>query len=148
MIKKIVIFFIVCFGINSLTLASENNFFEEGKKLFDKENYEDSKFLFQRSIVYDPKHANSYLYLGKIYKIEKNSKEEEKNINTALLLDPRNEEAMYILIDLELERSNFSKVEDLKKDFQKICSTLCEKITSIDTRLKDFEKKDASWEQS
>ena len=144
MIKKIVIFFLVCFGINSLTLASENNFFEEGKKLFDKENYEDSKFLFQRSIVYDPKHANSYLYLGKIFKIEKNSKEEEKNINTALLLDPRNEEAMYILIDLELERSNFSKVEDLKKDFKKICSSLCEKITSIDTRLKDFEKKDAS----
>ena len=144
MIKKLAIFFLICFGINSLTIASENNFFEEGKKLFDKENYKDSKFLFQRSIVYDPKHANSYLYLGKIFKIEKNAKEEEKNINTALLLDPRNEEAMYILIDLELERSNFSKVEDLKKDFKKICSTLCEKITSIDTRLKDFEKKDAS----
>ena len=144
MIKKLLIFFLICFGINSLTNASENNFFEEGKKLFDKENYDESKFLFQRSIVYDPKHANSYLYLGKIFKIEKNSKEEEKNINTALLLDPRNEEAMYILIDLELERSNFSKVEDLKKDFKKICSTLCEKITSIDTRLKDFEKKDAS----
>jgi tetratricopeptide (TPR) repeat protein len=144
MIKKLLIFFLICFGINSLTNASENNFFEEGKKLFDKENYEDSKFLFQRSIVYDPKHANSYLYLGKIFKIEKNAKEEEKNINTALLLDPRNEEAMYFLIDLELERSNFSKVEDLKKDFKKICSTLCEKITSIDTRLKDFEKKDAS----
>ena len=144
MIKKLLIFFLICFGINSLTNASENNFFEEGKKLFDKENYEESKFLFQRSIVYDPKHANSYLYLGKIFKIEKNTKEEEKNINTALLLDPRNEEAMYILIDLELERSNFSKVEDLKKDFKKICSSLCEKITSIDTRLKDFEKKDAS----
>ena len=144
MIKKLLIFFLICFGINSLTNASENNFFEEGKKLFDKENYDESKFLFQRSIVYDPKHANSYLYLGKIFKIEKNAKEEEKNINTALLLDPRNEEAMYILIDLELERSNFSKVEDLKKDFKKICSTLCEKITSIDTRLKDFEKKDAS----
>ena len=138
MIKKLVIYFLICFGINSVTNASENNFFEEGKKLFDKENYEDSKFFFQRSIVYDPKHANSYLYLGKIFKIEKNAKEEEKNINTALLLDPRNEEAMYILIDLELERSNFSKVEDLKKDFKKICSTLCEKITSIDTRLKDF----------
>ena len=148
MIKKLAILFIICFGINSLTNASENNFFEEGKKLFDKENYEDSKFLFQRSIVYDPKHANSYLYLGKIFKIEKNAKEEEKNINTALLLDPRNEEAMYILIDLELERSNFSKVQDLKKDFKKICNTLCEKLTSIDTRLKDFEKKDASWEQS
>ena len=148
MIKKLLIFFLIYFGINSLTNASENNFFEEGKKLFDKENYEESKFLFQRSIVYDPKHANSYLYLGKIFKIEKNSKEEEKNINTALLLDPRNEEAMYILIDLELERSNFSKVKELKKDFKKICTSLCEKISSIDIRLKDFENKDASWEQS
>ena len=82
--------------------------------------------------------------MGKIFKLEKNSKEKEKNINTALLLDPKNEEAMYILIDLELERSNFSKVQDLKKDFKKICNSLCEKLTSIDTRLKDFEKKDAS----
>ena len=100
--------------------------------------------MYKRQIVYNPKHSNSYLYLGKIFEIEKNTKEKEKNINTALLLDPKNEEAMYILIDLELERSNFSKVQDLKKDFKKICNTLCEKLTSIDTRLKDFEKKDAS----
>ena len=78
MIKKLVIFFLICFGINSVTSASENNFFEEGKKLFDKENYEESKFLFQRSIVYDPKHANSYLYLGKIFKIEKMLKKRKK----------------------------------------------------------------------
>ena len=110
----------------------------------DREKYEESKFLFERSIVYNPKHSNSYLFLGKIFKIEKNKKEEEKNINTALLLDPKNEEAMYILIDLELERSNFSKVKELKKNFKKICTSLCEKITSIDTRLKDFENKDAS----
>ena len=145
MIIRIITFSILFFGLNSLTQASENNsFFNEGKKLFDQEKYEDSKFLFERSIVYNPKHSNSYLYLGKIFKIEKNKKEEEKNINTALLLDPKNEEAMYILIDLELERSNFSKVKELKKDFKKICTSLCEKITSIDTRLKDFENKDAS----
>ena len=116
----------------------------KNKVIFDQEKYEESKFQLERSIVYNPKHSNSYLYLGKIFKIEKNSKEEEKNINTSLLLDPKNEEAMYILIDLELERSNFSKVQDLKKDFKKICNTLCEKLTSIDTKLKDFEKKDAS----
>ena len=144
MIIRILIISILFLGLNSLTQASENIFFNKGKKLFDQEKYEDSKFLFERSIVYNPKHSNSYLYLGKIFKIEKNKKEEEKNINTALLLDPKNEEAMYILIDLELERSNFSKVKELKKDFKKICISLCEKITSIDTRLKDFENKDAS----
>ncbi len=141
---KIFTFCIFIFVLSSATNASENEFFDKGKKLFDEKKYEDSKFQFERSIVYNPKHSNSYLFLGKIFKIEKNAKEEEKNINTALLLDPKNEEALYILINLELERSNFSKVQDLKKDFKKICNTLCEKLTSIDTRLKDFEKKDAS----
>ena len=124
--------------------AHDHNFFNEAKNLFDKEQYEDSKFLFHRNIVYNPKDSESYLYLAKIFKIEDDKKQEEKNIRTALLLDPKNEEAMYILIDLELERSNFSKVQDLKKDFKKICNKLCEKLTSIDTRLEDFEKKDAS----
>ena len=144
MIIRLITFSILFFGFSFFAQANENNFFNEGKKLFDQEKYEDSKFLFERSIVYNPKHSNSYLYLGKIFKIEKNKKEEEKNINTALLLDPKNEEAMYILIDLELERSNFSKVKELKKDFKKICTSLCEKISSIDIRLKDFENKDAS----
>ena len=124
--------------------ANDNNFFDEAKKLFEEDKFEESKFLFQRNIVYNPKDANSYLYLAKIYKIEEDKKEEEKNINTTLLLEPRNEEAMYLLIDIELNRSNFSKAEELKNDFKSICSSLCEKISSIDSRLKEFEKKDAS----
>ena len=126
------------------TSYSKESFYEQAKELFEKEKYEESKFLFQRDIVFNPKQAKSYLYLAKIFKKESNLKEQENNLNSAILLDPKNEEAMYILIDLELERSNFSKVQDLKKDFKKICNTLCEKLTSIDTRLKDFEKKDAS----
>ena len=51
---------------------------------------------------------------------------------------------MYLLIDIELERSNFSKAEQLREDFKKICSNLCDKIASINKRLKEFEKQDAS----
>ena len=51
---------------------------------------------------------------------------------------------MYLLIDMELERSNFSKADELSKDFEKICVKMCEKINSIESRLKDFERKDAS----
>ena len=69
---------------------------------------------------------------------------QKKNLDTALLLEPDNEEAMYMLIDIELERSNFSKVKELKKNFEIICSTLCEKKASIEERLKKFEKKDNS----
>ena len=144
MILKIFTFCIFILGLSSIANASENNFYDKGKKLFDEEKYEKSKFQFERSIVYNPKHSNSYLYLGKIFKIEKNTKEEEKNIKTTLLLDPKNEEAMYLLIDMELERSNFSKADELSKDFEKICVNLCSKIPSIESRLKDFERKDAS----
>ena len=124
--------------------ANENNYFNEAKDLFDKEKYKASKFLFHRNIVYNPKDSESYLYLAKIFKIEEDKRQEEKNIKTTLLLDPQNEEAMFLLIDMELDRSNFSKADELSKDFKKICVEMCEKIPSIESRLKDFERKDAS----
>ena len=140
LILTILLFFGFCFSI----FAKENNFFDQAKMLFEEEKFEESKFLFQRNIVYNPKDAESYLYLAKIFNLEENKREEKKYINTTLLLEPKNEEAMYLLIDIELKRSNFSKVKELKNDFKKICSSLCEKISSIDSRLKEFEKKDAS----
>ena len=144
MINRIIIVWIIFFGLISLSKASENNFFSEGKKLFDQEKYDDSKFLFERSIVYNPKHSNSYLYLGKIFKIEKNKKEEEKNINTALLLDPKNEEAMHLLINYELKKSNYSKVKELKENFSSICKNLCKKLENIEKSLADIEPKNGS----
>ena len=138
----ILIFTFVLFSL--FAKASEKNFFNEAKDLFDNEKYEDSKFLFHRNIVYNPKDSASYLYLAKIFKIEEDKRQEEKNIKTTLLLDPKNEEAMFLLIDMELERSNFSKADELSKDFKKICVDMCEKIASIESRLKDFERKDAS----
>ena len=141
--KQIITIFIF-FGIFSVSFAEKNNFFDEAKMLFEKEKYEKSKFLFQRNIVYNPKDAKSYLYLAKIFSLEEDKIEEKKYINTTLLLEPKNEEAMYMLINIELKRSNFSKVKELKKDFKEICSTLCEKLTSINIRLKEFEKKDES----
>ena len=132
------------FLFSIVSKANENNYFNEAKDLFDKEKYKDSKFLFHRNIVYNPKDSESYLYLAKIFKIEEDKRQEEKNIKTTLLLDPQNEEAMFLLIDMELDRSNFSKADELSKDFKKICVEMCEKISSIESRLKDFERKDAS----
>ena len=131
--------FIIFFGLCSSTFAQKNNFFDEAKMLFDEEKYEESKFLFQRNIVYNPKNAQSYLYLAKIFDLEENKTEQEKYINSTLLLEPKNEEAMYLLIDIELKRSNFSKVEELKKNFMKICLSMCEKLASINSRLKELE---------
>ena len=112
----IVLFIILNFGSSSF---AENNFFEEGKNKYDEQKYEESKFLFQRSIVFNPKDKDSYLYLAKIYNFEENKREEQKNIDTVLLLDPKNEEAIYMLMEIELKRSNYSKVKELADNFSK-----------------------------
>ena len=95
-IKYLLIIFIL---LNFKTVAKEN-FFKEAKVLFDKGKIEESKFLFQRNIVFNPKDSESYLYLAKIFEKEENEVEKEKNINSTLLLEPDNEEAMYMLIDI------------------------------------------------
>ena len=141
---KFILIILLYLVVSFSAFAKESNFFDEAKKLFEEEKYEDSKFLFQRNIVYNPKDSNSYLYLAKIFKIEEDKRSEEKNIKTSLLLDPKNEEAMYLLIDIELERSNFSRAKELKKDFEIICSKMCKKLETIESRLIAFEKKDES----
>ena len=143
MIKKTFITLVISLFVINYSYSKEN-FFTDAKELFDNKKYEESKFLFQRDIVFNPKKAKSYLFLAKIFKIEKNLKEEEKNLNTAILLDPKNEEAIYLLMDIEIERSNFAKVKELKKKFEMICSNLCPKISSIDEKLKNFDTKDES----
>ena len=120
-------------------LNAKEDFFNEAKNEYDKKNYEESKFLFQRNIVFNPKNAESYLYLAKIYEVEKDQKKTKKNIETALLLEPNNEEATLMLIEIELEKSNFSVVEELLSKFEVICQTKCDQKSSIRDKLKNLQ---------
>ena len=143
--SKIIIFIFSLICTFMITSQSQSeNFFVEAKQKFDQKKYEDSKFLFQRNIVFNPKNAESYLYLAKIYKNEKNEKEEIKNLNTTLLLDPSNEEAMHLIINYELQKSNYSKVKELKESFSAICKKLCKEINKIEKSLADIEPKNGS----
>ena len=137
-------FTLLIFLILSTQAIGKEDFFNEAKILFDSGKIEESKFLFQRNIVFNPKHSKSYLYLAKIYETEKNEVEEEKNIKTTLLLEPDNEEAMYMLIDIKLKKSDYEKVKELKTQFKVICKSLCSKIKSIDERLTNIEAKNES----
>ena len=142
-INKLIIMLFMLLNFGSYSLA-ENNFFEKGKNKYDEQKYEESKFLLQRSIVFNPKDQKSYLYLAKIYKFENNEREEQKNINTVLLLDPQNEEATYLLMEIELKKSNYSKVKELADNFAKICNELCDKKNLILESLKNLEPKNES----
>ena len=120
-------------------LNAKEDFFNEAKNEFDKKNYKESKFLFQRNIVFNPKNAESYLYLAKIYEVEEDQKKTKKNIETALLLEPNNEEAPLMLIEIELEKSNFSVVEELLSKFEVICESKCDQKSLIRDKLKNLQ---------
>ena len=124
---KLYKFALLIFIIISTQAISKEDFFNEAKSLFDNGKIEESKFLFQRNIVFNPKHSKSYLYLAKIYETEENEAEEVKNINTTLLLEPDNEEAMYMLINIKLKKSDFEKVKELRTQFEMICKFLLKK---------------------
>ena len=142
LIKKFTL--IILISLNYfITVSAADNLFEKAKKKFEKKDYEKSKFLFQRNIVFNPKNAESYLYLAKIFKTEENQEEEEKNLDTALLLEPNNEEAIYMLINIQLDRSNFDKANSLVERFTSICKKMCNKKTEINKSLQDLEANNA-----
>ena len=140
---KLILGIILFLNFFNLAIAKEN-FFNDAKNKFDAKKLEESKFLFQRNIVFNPKDAQSYLYLAKIYNFEENEKEEEKNLNTTLLLQSNNEEAMYMLINIHLKKSNYSKIKELMESFAIICSSLCDKTKIINETLKNIEPKNES----
>tara|TARA_B100000787_G_C15917361_1_gene175158 strand:- start:24 stop:461 length:438 start_codon:yes stop_codon:yes gene_type:complete len=145
MIKKYKIIIIFLFTISLISnVLSENNFYLEAKKNYEEKKYDVSKFLFQRNIVFNPKDENSYLYLSKIYNFEENEREKEKNINAVLLINPKNEEAIYILMEIELKKSNYSKVRELVESFTKVCVKLCDDRNLILESLKNLEPKNES----
>ena len=123
---------------------ADDNYYDQALKKFDKKDYDEAKFLFEKNIVFNPKDAKSYLYLAKIFKEKENKKEEEKNLNTTLLLDPSNEDATLRLMDIAVENSNYSEVKELSEKFVKICKSLCKENERILESLKDLEPKNDS----
>ena len=132
---------IIFLFLSNNSITSNQNVFEDAKIYFEKKDYIQSKFLFQKFLVFNPKDYSSYLYLAKIYKEEDNKNETEKNLNTTLLLNPNNEEALFMLIELQLERSNFSKAKELNEKFSLVCSKLCNHKIIIAEKIKNLEPK-------
>jgi len=123
---------------------SKENFFESALDLYEKEKYDEARFLFERNIVFNPKDAKSYLYLAKIYNFEDNQRKEEFNLQTTLLINPKNEEALLMLMKIALEKSNYEKVNELSETFIKVCINLCNENKRIQESLKNIEPENES----
>ena len=133
---SLVITLFICLQI---IVSAKENFFTEGVKLFEQKKYLDSKFKFEQDIVFNPKSEFSYLYLAKIFNKESNDDLEEQNLNAVILLNPKNEEALYLLTLLRIKKSDYDKSQELLEKFEKVCNKICDKKVELISKLKSLE---------
>ena len=122
-------------------LMANNLYFDEGLKLFESEKFEEAKFKFEQNIVFNPKSEMSYLYLSKIFKNLKDKNLQEKNLNTVILLNPKNEEAIYNLAKLKLESSDYQKSKELNDRLNNICDKFCDQSKKLKIEIENLSKK-------
>ena len=138
--KKIIyILLILLFYQKDLLAKSE--FFEEGLSLYNKKKFEDAKFKFEQDIVYNPKNELSYLYLSKIFNKQDKKKLEEQNLKTVMLLNPKNEEAIFNLAKLKLSSSDYQSSKELNKKLKLICNNFCNKSDKLKIEIENLSKK-------
>jgi len=137
--KYLIILFFSSFISNLLFAKSQ--YFQEGLDLYKKKKFDDAKFKFEQDILYNPKSELSYLYLSKIFnKLDKQNLEEQ-NLNTVILLNPKNEEAIYNLAKLKLINSDYSGSQELNTRLKLICNDFCNKSDKLKIEIENLSKK-------
>ena len=139
MILRFKLVFILLFLPNKL--MANNVYFDEGLKLFKNEKFEEAKFKFEQNIVFNPKSEMSYLYLSKIFKNLNDKNLQEKNLNTVILLNPKNEEAIYNLVKLKLEASDYKRSKELNDRLNDICEKFCNQSKKLKIEIETLSKK-------
>ena len=129
------IIFIFLFLIPS-GVSKESNYYIEGIKLFNKKEFDKSKILFEKDIVFNPRSEKSYLYLAKIFNKKDNDDEQEINLNSVLLLNPKNDEAIYMLTLLKIKQSDYDQAKELIDKFNLVCKSFCSKKNEIQKKFK------------
>ena len=140
MIKDLLRIILILFFLPSVLLA-KSEFFQEGINLYQKNKFEDAKFKFEQDIVLNPKNELSYLYLSKIFKKLDNKDLEEQNLNTVILLNPKNEEAIFNLAKLKLDSSDYEKSKKLNKRLKTICENFCSQSDQLKIEIENLSKK-------
>ena len=132
MMKLLKIIFILFF-INNNLLAN-TDYFNQGLILYEKNDLEKAKLKFEQDLVQNPKNEKSYLYLSK-------KELEEQNLNTVILLDPQNEEALFNLAKLKLKESDYSESKKMIENLLKFCKNYCQKSAELKTQIEKSLKK-------
>ena len=134
---------IIYLFFTSIVFSGNFNYYDKGKILFDKKQFDKSKFLFEKDIVFNPKNEKSYLYLAKIFNQNENEQNEELNLNSVLILNPKNDEALYMMTLLKIKQYDYAQAKQLIKKFDLLCKSFCSKKAEIEKKFSKLAPDDA-----
>ena len=140
MIKKYILILFISFLFNNF-LYAKTEYFQIGIDLYNQKKFEEAKFKFEQDIVLNPKNELSYLFLSKIFNIKKNNSQEEQNLNTVILLNPNNEEALYQLAKLKLINSDYKKSIEINERLKLVCKKFCDQSNKLKIEIDNLLKK-------
>ena len=70
-------------------------------------------------------------------------KQQEINLNNVLLLNPENDEAIYMLTLLKIKQSDYNHAAELIDKFVLLCKSFCSKKDEIQEKLKKITPENA-----
>ena len=138
-IKIIIVILITTIFPNKI--FANTKFFQQGLDLYNEKKYNEAKFKFEQDLVINPKSEMSYLYLSKIFKNLDKKNLEEQNLNSVILLNPKNEEAIYYLARLKLDSSDYKQSKELNDRLIDLCSKFCGESKKLKIEIENLSKK-------
>ena len=73
--------------------------------------------------------------MAKIFNKSENIEEENVNLNNVLLIEPNNDDAIYMLTLIKIKLSDYNKANELIEKFDLVCKNICDKSEELKNKL-------------
>ncbi len=130
--KKLATFIIINILIfNSHVFASSQKYFDEALSFYNEGKMDKATFLFEKSVVFNPKNTESYVYLGYLNKELENLEKANHYFIIALTLQPDNLELNYLVGEYFYNNKDNDSYNEYVSNLEILCPDGCEYLEQI-----------------
>ena len=130
--KKLATFIIINILVfNSHVFASSQKYFDEALSFYNEGKMDEATFLFEKSVVFNPKNTESYVYLGYLNKELENLDKANHYFIIALTLQPDNLELNYLVGEYFYNNKDNDSYNEYVSNLEILCPDGCEYLDQI-----------------
>ena len=116
---------------NSHVFASSQKYFDEALSFYNEGKMDEATFLFEKSVVFNPKNTESYVYLGYLNKELENLDKANHYFIIALTLQPDNLELNYLVGEYFYNNKDNDSYNEYVSNLEILCPDGCEYLDQI-----------------